>query len=357
MNGDDEDLFEDDAEESVAAEHTLGSAVPFGIARAAQGRSTANTALPKDRPVACWKLDDICFDRAFIELTACPAFAQLAQLDEKLVIKFKKLYNDRPRLSLFGHADPVGPKFNKETYNKVLSERRAKAVYAVLTRKPNLWLEIFDGPRRAYLKERLKATDANLTAAIKQHMDTLCGQFVLQDGDFLGGGQCAYRGCSQFNPVLVFSQDEEQDLQKNRAERNEENLVAFHLRDHIPAFGIDHANILRHLFAEGRTNLNNVLTRNIQRVINDDRHTLHIGVQQRRHRLRSARYNIGKLVHRDNIVVLCELVCQWCRCASGRVVKLAAEHKHPRIIQPFLRILLAAQPLRRNGRLFRRIRQ
>jgi hypothetical protein len=225
MNGDDEGLYQDEGTGNVVAEHTPPPPAPIGAARAAQGKSIFNTAAPKDRPVACWKLDEIHFDWAFIEPSASPAFARLAELDKKLESKFKKLQLSRPPLALFGHTDPVGPRNNKEVYNKKLSEARAKAVFAVLTQNPNLWLEIFSGSKRAYLKQRLKCDDANLTDAIAKHMKQLCGSFVLHEWDFLGGGKCAFRGCGQFNPVMVFSKEEDQQYEKNRVERNLENQV------------------------------------------------------------------------------------------------------------------------------------
>lgn len=48
-------------------------------------------------------------------------------------------------LSIFGHADPVG----NDTYNKFLSERRARAVFAVLRRRVDLWEKLHNSQEGA----------------------------------------------------------------------------------------------------------------------------------------------------------------------------------------------------------------
>ena len=68
------------------------------------------------------RLDDPCFPfgSSFVVPEARPEFTELGTLMRE---------HPGAPLSLFGHADPVG----NEEYNKVLSGRRAKAVYAVPT--------------------------------------------------------------------------------------------------------------------------------------------------------------------------------------------------------------------------------
>src|SRR5687767_6276015 len=72
-------------------------------------------------PIGCWRLDDPCFPfgSSFVVADAKPEFTELGALTLE--------HPDAP-LSLFGHADPIGD----DESNKVLSGRRAKAVYAVL---------------------------------------------------------------------------------------------------------------------------------------------------------------------------------------------------------------------------------
>ncbi|MBI3757314.1 MAG: OmpA family protein, partial [Deltaproteobacteria bacterium] len=72
-------------------------------------------------PVACWRVDDLrfAFDSSFVQPEIKTELAHLAQL--------VKEHPESP-LSIFGHADPTG----EDSYNKVLSGRRAKVIYALL---------------------------------------------------------------------------------------------------------------------------------------------------------------------------------------------------------------------------------
>src|ERR1019366_2375971 len=82
--------------------------------------------------VACWRLDDIRFEFAssFIRPEATDEFAQLASL--------RAAHPGAP-ISIFGHADPVGD----DEFNKQLSGRRAKAVYALLLRDVAAWEALY----------------------------------------------------------------------------------------------------------------------------------------------------------------------------------------------------------------------
>ena len=86
-------------------------------------------------PVACVRMDDIRFefDSSFVVAKATDEFKSLHALRAEI-----------PDLavSVFGHADPVGV----DTYNKELSGRRAQAVYGLLTRKTELWDDLFQNP-------------------------------------------------------------------------------------------------------------------------------------------------------------------------------------------------------------------
>jgi len=185
-------------------------------------RRALNTLKPSLQPVACWKVDDICFDfdRSFVRPDAKRAFRRFARLRDR--------YPDAP-ISLFGHADPVG----NDVYNKKLSEDRAKAVYGVLTRKTAVWKELYEA---RYLQKKLASLGhdpgpvdgvygPNTEAAILAYMKALCGDFRLHDADFLGNGECAYQGCSEFNPIRMFSQKMDQELrsQDRKLERDAAN--------------------------------------------------------------------------------------------------------------------------------------
>src|SRR5262249_10628096 len=154
-------------------------------------------------------------------------------------------------ICIFGHADPVGD----DVTNKQLSGRRAAAIYALLTRKTEIWEDLYSNTGKFASKfskdswglevvqiimEHLglapgntdgKMDDATKTAltAFQEkngitpgtgkndaptreklflaYMDALCtpefklkeSDFVAQGADPLGKGE--YQGCGEFNPV------------------------------------------------------------------------------------------------------------------------------------------------------------
>lgn len=71
------------------------------------------------------------FDKSFLR----PSVAD----DLKDVGKAMKA-NPDAKVFIFGHTDKVG----KETYNKKLSERRARSVYAFITNQPDVWEELYN---------------------------------------------------------------------------------------------------------------------------------------------------------------------------------------------------------------------
>lgn len=173
-------------------------------------------------PVGCWKLAELCFDfdQSFVRRTAGDAFRQLAAL--------RKAHPGAP-LALFGHADPVGD----DDYNKKLSEERAKAIYAVLARKPEIWGEIYDVRALQTKLDELGHDPGPVDgiegprtqAAIRSYMDELCGELTLEDSDFLGNGTFAFQGCSEFNPLRMMSSSMKERFEKDglKRERDLEN--------------------------------------------------------------------------------------------------------------------------------------
>lgn len=204
-----------------------------------------NTIRPTLFPVACWKADDVNFefDSSFVQPgvgNQLPRFKAL--LDE----------HEGAPLSIFGHADPVGD----EAYNKILSGRRAKAIYALLIRDVAIWEELFSltALKMSHVQVMLKhvgfdpgrtdgVTDQGHKDAVKlfqennglandgvagpdtrkkiylKYMDSLCVDdggkvFKIEKTQFLGGGKDArlkgdVQGCSEFNPLLLFSKSEQ----------------------------------------------------------------------------------------------------------------------------------------------------
>ncbi len=210
--------------------------------------------------VGCWKLDDVrfFFDSSFVLPDSKPEFTEFASIRNSL---------PGAPISLFGHADPVGD----DNYNKVLSGRRAEAIYAILTRDVALFEALYsnsegtgDDWKLNHIQIMLKAlgfdpgtTSGSMTAQSKQavkdyqskndlvddgdpgpktraklfqsYMDFLC-PVTVPKSDFLGegadpGGKAAYQGCSEFNPLMLFSAQENQaySAPAKKAERNAEN--------------------------------------------------------------------------------------------------------------------------------------
>jgi len=213
-------------------------------------------------PFACWKLEDIRFE--FDSSILLPEVKQeLAQLHA-----LRQRHPGAP-LSIFGHADPTG----KDEYNKRLSGRRAMAVYALLVRDTKLWENLHHsdpvapgdkwgiravqimlralgqnpGPADETLNEQTRAATRSFQEAngleadgnpgpktravlFASYMDLLAGDLRMKPSEFLAkgadpDGKGDYQGCGEFNPVLVFSKEEEADFakQEDKTERNQQN--------------------------------------------------------------------------------------------------------------------------------------
>jgi hypothetical protein len=230
------------ADAGVAGKHPPASD-PFFLV----GPATAdqfNTARLRLVPIACWRVDDIRFQFASSFVT--PEIKAELRILEDLI----KAHPGAP-LSIFGHADPVGD----DDSNKTLSGRRATAIYALLTRNTAQWEELFSQPQKNDNWDKNGAIETMLAevspesandpkAADKfrhdagarkglfsQYMDKLCGPVLkLAKTDFLGrgansAGKADFQGCSEFNPLLIFSVEKEAefDRDKDKTERNSEN--------------------------------------------------------------------------------------------------------------------------------------
>lgn len=236
-----------------------------------------NTLRPVFRPVACWRIHAgyFHFDSSVI----------LPELGPELD-KLKPLIKDDRLASIFGHADPVG----SVEYNAHLSARRARALYGLLTRNADVWLELYaDGGQHeawgltstqimlAALRDsagspyhsgeidglygaqtdrairNFQAENAGSDAPLRvdgiagpktrkrlyeRYIDQLTGTpdvALMRPEHFLGDpadnadpkGKCkaAFQGCSEHNPILLFSKEDEQKYQReeNEPERNERN--------------------------------------------------------------------------------------------------------------------------------------
>jgi hypothetical protein len=222
---------------------------------AATHQQEFNTIRSFPTPFACWKIEDLRFefDSSIIRPEIAEEMRTLAQLIDE-----NTEGDERPLSSLFGHADPVGD----EEYNKTLSGRRARAVYGLLTRRADIWEDLYTRPfggdswqNRSTVATMLAVAgygnstqevkrfqqDHGLTddgvvgpntrgALFKAYMDALCPITLDPQKDFLGRGQdpagkADYQSCGEFNALMRFSQEEERMYSRpeNRAERNAEN--------------------------------------------------------------------------------------------------------------------------------------
>ena len=228
--------------ESSTGEHPLVEQLPVFVAPAVE--QEFNTVRASLIPIACWRVDDIdfAFDSSFPDVGIAQKLTDLKQLHDQ--------HKEAP-LSVFGHADPSG----KDDYNKSLSGRRAAAIYALLTRRSDIWEDLFSDtgkfakpvsgdnwgkPSLEVMKGKagsdesvstLQQNKAKRRKLFEDYMDSLCGQdFKLEKEDFLArgadpNGRGDFQGCGEFNPVLVFSKEERAflDKEENHQERNVEN--------------------------------------------------------------------------------------------------------------------------------------
>lgn len=227
----------------MAASHVTTEIAPVLVGPATGDEF--NTVIASIIPVACWRVDDLRFefDSSFITPAAKAELAQLTAL--------RKAHPESP-LSVFGHADPIGD----DVYNKTLSGRRATSIYGLLTRDTGLWEDLFShasgndkwgtkaldtmhaevnppppGSAPVSAPNSLQHNAGERKQLFSDYMDKLCGpELKLKKEDFLArgadkGGKGDYQGCSEFNPVLIFSQQDNQRFQeaKDKTERNTAN--------------------------------------------------------------------------------------------------------------------------------------
>jgi len=111
-----------------------------------------NTIRPPLIPLACWKIEDLRFE--FGSSVILPESKEdlplLAALIDEHAEPRREPGQPRspqaklPRATVFGHADPVGD----DDFNKRLSGRRAAAVYGMLTRRDEVWEDLFSNTRK-----------------------------------------------------------------------------------------------------------------------------------------------------------------------------------------------------------------
>ncbi len=215
-----------------------------------------NTVRMRLIPVACWRVDDVrfAFDSSFIAPEIVTEIKQLWALREDHKKTDKNSGEVQyPPLSVFAHADPVGP----DDYNKSLSGRRAQAIYALLIsgadpdKAVGLWKQIahtenWGEDQRGAMRNTTGSPEGTSDDELfRAYMAQLCvihdksgnqskdeegnpAALLVNTTDFLGGGADAkgkadYQGCSRFNPQLLFSQTDEDRYEK--AKQNNDQAV------------------------------------------------------------------------------------------------------------------------------------
>jgi hypothetical protein len=247
---------------------------PFPVMVAPTDAEDFNTVGLPLTPVACWRMDAVrfAFDSSVVLPNIKPEMKLLAQ-----VIRDHSKGGPAP-LSIFGHADPVG----QDDYNKALSGRRAAAIYGMLTRRTEVWEDLFSnggkfaqaaagdqwglrsiqillngldfqvaidgktGPQTRgaisdFQRQNGLAPDGEPNGGTRKklfqvYMDAICVDandspfrvdpsegFLARTADAAGKGD--YQGCSEFNPVLIVSQQQKKkfDADKDKSDRDEAN--------------------------------------------------------------------------------------------------------------------------------------
>ena len=212
--------IQDASDFGTVASHAKEESLPLLVGPStAQEFNTVGLGLP---PVACMSLHDLVFDTdsSFVLPNAGKVLKNLPALRAGHKSKSGLL----PLVSIFAHADPSGT----DEYNKTLSGRRARAVYGLLRHDVTVWDSLYNSPFggddwkhnevldiiKSHLGPGAPVARSDLFLA---YMKSLSPD-ALQKADFLGrgasGGKADYQGCSEFNPLLILSEDENKNLSK-----------------------------------------------------------------------------------------------------------------------------------------------
>ena len=246
----------------VAGSHPPAQTGPSAVAPSTA--SEFNRIVKPLIPIACWRVEDhrFAFDSSFVTADIALEVPSLARVRRRHRIAATPGQDGAeadgfiyPRATIFGHADPVGD----DDYNKTLSGRRALSIYALLTRDVSIWETLYStrikGTGDKWGAPTIQAMIAKLGSSsvsdfqqanglsadgdagpgtrkvlFQKYMDAVCGDLRLDKADdFLVGtddkGKGDVQGCSEFNPLLIFSQQEIETFKDPnlKAERDLEN--------------------------------------------------------------------------------------------------------------------------------------
>lgn len=223
MADDDASLIHDASDFGTVATHAQKELPPILVGPSTgQEFNTVGLGLP---PVACMSLHDLVFDTdsSFVMPDAGVVLRNLPALREG----HKNKAGELPLISIFAHADPSGT----DDYNKALSGRRATAVYGLLLHDVTVWDKLYNSPfggddwKKKDVLHTIKGhlgpeAPAARNDLFRAYMKALVPVAVTKT-DFLGrgaspGGKADHQGCSDFNPLLLLSKDENENLSKTR---------------------------------------------------------------------------------------------------------------------------------------------
>jgi len=222
----------DETDAGIFATNPVRATLPVVVAGTQETRAAAHNTIRQELVVvgcANLKETNFAFDSSVVAPRARDGFASLAKLLQRHV--------DCP-MTIFGHSDPKGG----FRYNHFLSERRARAIFAVLVRDVTIWEKLFSdreeaigdvwGPKALQLMLTALGSSAPVmntlaarTVLFAAYMEFLRGEpganptFPgLTPNDFLGRGdqRATLQGCSKFNPQLLFSKTEQTDFDKKK---------------------------------------------------------------------------------------------------------------------------------------------
>ena len=242
-------------EGGIAARHPRLAPLPAHVAPTlADGFNTLGFRVT---PLACWRAHDMRF--AFASSFPRPDLRLELQGLERLIATHTLTVGGRshaPPLAVFGHADPTGD----DEFNKVLSGRRAQSVFALLTRDADIMESLFSHPHgddvwgepalqtmlatahpehdtsaREEAARRVRRDATARKVLFLAYADALCVRrdgtpFRVARADFLdrdtdARAKGAVMGCSEFNPVMVFSEQEQREFATpaSKPKRDQEN--------------------------------------------------------------------------------------------------------------------------------------
>jgi hypothetical protein len=221
---------------------THPDADPFQIVAGPSTEDQKNAVQLPLVAISCWGVDDVrfAFDSSFLDVDYDGNENPPEDIRQELIaLKALLETNKGCPIALFGHADPVG----SDVYNKGLSERRARSVYALLIYKsePSLavqywnqisaeenWGDNQQNTMQSFVSQGGGQTGSSLIDSYLKKLSEPGPQ--LSKTDFLAQGAGSdrkgdFQGCSEFNPLLIFSQTKQDQFDQAKANNDQAGIA------------------------------------------------------------------------------------------------------------------------------------